>query len=205
MKWVVSTRNWDKFEEIEDIFADLPVTLISLRDFPDMGPVEETGSTLEENALLKARAAYVTTGIPAIADDTGLEVAALDGAPGVFSARFAGADATYQDNVARLLNLLEEVPPAERTARFRTCAAFVGPEGEITAEGQVEGSITRQPRGKGGFGYDSIFQPVDESRTFAQISMAEKQAGSHRGRAFNALYNLLAQSIHTTQIKETTT
>ena len=197
MKWVVATRNWDKFEEIEDIFADLPITLISLRDFPEMGPVEETGSTLEENALLKARAAYIATGLPAIADDTGLEVAALDGAPGVFSARFAGSEATYQDNVTRLLSLLEEVPPVDRTARFRTCAAFAGPEGEFTAEGQVEGTITRRPRGNGGFGYDPVFQPVDESRTFAQISLAEKQVASHRGRAFNALYHLLAQSINT--------
>ncbi len=205
MNWVVATRNWDKFEEIKDIFADLPVTLISLRDFPDVKSVEETGTTLEENALLKARAVHAVTGFPAIADDTGLEVDALDGAPGVYTARFAGPEATYEDNVDRLLSLLQDTLPAERTARFRTCAAFVGPEGEFTAEGQVEGAITRRPRGNGGFGYDPVFQPVNESRTFAQMPLAEKQARSHRGLAFRALYRLLANSISTVKFEETTT
>ena len=152
-----------------------------------MAPAE-TGATLEENALLKARAALAFAGLPAIADDTGLEVDALDGAPGVHAARYSGPGATYASNVAKLLRELHGVPPVNRTARFTTVCVAVWPDGrELHAEGSLEGVITEEPRGEQGFGYDPVFQPAGESRTYAELSDAEKNAISHRARAVRAL------------------
>ncbi len=204
MKWVVATRNRDKLKEIEAIFSDLPVTLLSMRDFPALGSVEETGTTLEENALLKARAVHAATGLPAIADDTGLAVDALGGAPGVYSARFAGLTASYEDNLSKLMELLRDVPPAQRTARFNTCAAFVDAHRELTAEGTVAGTITTRSRGRGGFGYDPVFQPDGETRTYAQMPLAQKQARSHRGIAFEALCRQLDDTFNTNLLEENT-
>ena len=203
MKWVVATWNRDKFKEIEAIFRDLPVNLLSMRDFPDLSAVEETGTTLEQNALLKARAVHAATGLPAIADDTGLGVDALDGAPGVYTARFAGPNASYEDNVAKLMALLKGLPPAQRTARFSTCAAFVDAHGELTAEGTVPGTITTRSRGTAGFGYDPVFQPDGETRTFAQMPLAQKQARSHRAIAFEALCRQLDHTFSTNLLEET--
>ncbi len=150
-------------------------------DWPD---VEETGETLEENALIKARAVVEATGLPSIADDTGLEVEALDGEPGVHAARFAGPDATYDDNVTRMLEVMEEV--GNRVARFRTVVALAFPDGvEIVAEGWVDGVIIEVRRGSGGFGYDPVFEVA--GRTLAEMTAEDKNELSHRARAIRAL------------------
>ncbi len=188
---VVASANVDKAAEIAAILADVPgLTLVPRpADVPD---VEETGDTLEANARLKARALCEATGLAAVADDTGLEVDALDGAPGVYSARFAGEGATYADNVAKMLHELDRVgavDPSARRARFRSVAFVAYPDGsELWVEGAVDGTITPEALGDGGFGYDPIFAPDGfDGRTFAQMSAEEKHAVSHRGRAFRAL------------------
>jgi XTP/dITP diphosphohydrolase len=185
---VLASANPDKAAEIVAILAGIEV----LPRPPDLNDVEETGQTLEENALLKARAVMEHTGLPAVADDTGLEVRALGGAPGVFSARFAGPNATYSQNVNKLLERLDGV--TDRRARFRTVAAVCFPDGSaVTAQGVVEGHIAVGPRGSGGFGYDPVFVPAEGGgRTFAEMEPAVKNALSHRGRAFRALRERLA-------------
>jgi XTP/dITP diphosphohydrolase len=190
MRFVLATANPDKAVEIQQILGDRVTLLPRPSEVPD---VDETGSTLEENARLKARALFEATGEAAVADDTGLEVSALDGAPGVYSARFAGESATYADNVAKLVGTL--VDARDRSARFRTVALAVLPDGrEIVAEGFVEGVIAEQPRGDHGFGYDPVFVPTEaDGRTFAEMSAEEKHALSHRGRAFRELAKLLAE------------
>ncbi|TML92156.1 MAG: RdgB/HAM1 family non-canonical purine NTP pyrophosphatase [Actinobacteria bacterium] len=189
MRLVLATANPDKAREIEDLLDGFEV-VARPASVPD---VEETGATLVENALLKARAVRDATGEPAVADDTGLEVDALHGAPGVRSARFAGPAATSDENVDKLLAALAGVPPGSRRARFRTVAAACLPDGrELVAEGAVDGVITGARRGSGGFGYDSVFVPDDgDGRTFAEMTLAEKQAVSHRFRAFSALATTL--------------
>jgi XTP/dITP diphosphohydrolase len=189
LHFVLATANPDKAREILEVLQPVGDDLrIDPRD-PSLPEVEETGETLEENARLKAQAMCDATGLPAIADDTGLEVDALDGAPGVSSARFAGEDATYTDNVALLLERLEGVEAPARTARFSTVAIARWPDGrEVAAFGAVEGSIAVAPRGAGGFGYDPVFVPDEcDGRTFAELGPAEKHAVSHRGRAFRTL------------------
>jgi XTP/dITP diphosphohydrolase len=189
-RFVLASANPDKVAEIAAILAPVGV---ELRPRPDWVPeVVEDGATLEENARLKAAAVCAATGEPAIADDTGLEVDALDGAPGVYSARYAGEDATYADNVALLLRALDEAAAAGRTsrvARFRTVAVACFPDGrEVLVTGVVEGTIAPEPRGDRGFGYDPVFVPdKGDGRTFAEMTAAEKHAMSHRGRAFRAL------------------
>ena len=180
---VVATKNADKVREVRAVLAEVApgVELVEGLDWPD---VEESGGTLEANALLKARAAAAATGIASLADDTGLEVAALDGAPGVHTARFAGPEASYAANRRALLAALEGV--ADRRARFRTVVALVLPSGEFeTAEGVLAGFITTTERGVGGFGYDPIFEV--EGRTLAELSEWEKNRISHRARALRAL------------------
>jgi len=192
---VIASANRDKAAEIRAILGVVPG--LSLRPRPDDVPdVEETGTTLEANARLKARALCEATGLAAVADDTGLEVAALDGAPGVYSARFAGDGATYADNVAKMLTELDRVGavgPTARRARFRSVAFVAYPDGtELWVEGSVDGTITPDARGDGGFGYDPIFAPDGfDGRTFAEMSPDEKHAVSHRGRAFRALADRL--------------
>lgn len=190
MQVVLASANPDKAAEIEAILGDE----VDLAPRPeDVDDVVEDGDTLEENARLKAVAIVEATGRAALADDTGLEVDALGGAPGVRSARFAGERATYEDNVAHLLAALDGVAGDERTARFRTVALFRRPDGsEIVAEGTVEGRITVEARGAGGFGYDPVFEPDEgDGRTFAELTADEKHAISHRGRAFRTLAALL--------------
>lgn len=180
---VVASKNSDKISEIEAVLTGSGLTSEIVRglDWPD---VEETGATLEANALLKARAVTESTGLPCVADDTGLEVESLGGEPGVFTARFAGPEATYDDNVDKMLTALSGV--ADRRARFRTVVALVFPDGvEFVAEGSVEGEITTGRRGDNGFGYDPIFEI--EGRTLAEMSMEEKSAVSHRARALRSL------------------
>jgi XTP/dITP diphosphohydrolase len=184
---VVATKNPDKVAEMAEILARvLPeVTLVAGLDWPD---VDETGDTLEDNARLKARAVRAATGIAALADDTGLEVAALGGAPGVSSARFAGPSASYQDNRAKLLRRLEGV--IDRRARFRTVVVLAEPGGvETVAEGVVRGVITTTERGDGGFGYDPLFEVG--GRTLAEMGEREKNRLSHRANAIGALADLL--------------
>ncbi|HET9077364.1 MAG TPA: RdgB/HAM1 family non-canonical purine NTP pyrophosphatase [Acidimicrobiales bacterium] len=191
--FVLATANPDKAVEISAILGPG----VELRPRPDsVGEVDETGDTLVENARLKALALARATGEPAIADDTGLEVDALGGAPGVRSARYAGENAGYADNVAKLLAELDGVAPP-RTARFRTVALAAWPDGrELTAEGFVAGTIATEARGSSGFGYDPLFVPDEgDGRTFAEMSPEDKHRLSHRGRAFRALAALI-ESAH---------
>lgn len=189
--FVLATANRHKADEIGEILAGV----VQLLPRPDeVDEVEETGATLLDNARLKARALAEATGRPAIADDTGLEVDALDGRPGVHSARFAGERASYADNVAKLL--VELQGEKVRRARFRTVALVAWPDGtELVAEGSVNGTIAEVPRGAGGFGYDPVFVPDEGGgRTFAELAEESGQAKhqvSHRGRAFTALASLL--------------
>lgn len=190
---VLATANADKAREIVAIVAAAcGSSVVLLPRPPEVPEVEETGATLEENALLKADALAAATGMPALADDTGLEVDALGGAPGVFSSRYSGEHATYAENVAKLLAELRGTE--DRRARFRTVAALSVPGGEpVFAEGAVEGEIAAEARGAGGFGYDPVFVPAGAGgRTFAEMDLAEKNAWSHRGRAFRAMAVKLA-------------
>ncbi len=191
MKIVLATHNYDKEIELQHSLQGLGVKICSLSEYPDIGEIEETGTTLLENSLLKAHTVYDRTGLPAIADDTGLEVDALDGAPGVYSARFSGADATYEDNVNKLLSVMEDVSDDMRSARFRTVISFVDEVQELWTEGFIEGRITRDPRGNMGFGYDPIFYIPRLEKTFAELSTAEKNKLSHRGLALQKLRKIL--------------
>lgn len=178
---VVASKNPDKISEIEAVLAGGGIGIVRGLNWPE---VDETGSTLEANALLKGRAVATATGLAALADDTGLEVAALGGAPGVHTARYAGPGATYGDNVAKLLADLEGLD--DRRATFRTVVALVMPDGqEMTAEGRLEGTIARVGRGEHGFGYDPIFE-VD-GQTLAEMGTAEKNRISHRALALQSL------------------
>jgi XTP/dITP diphosphohydrolase len=183
---VLASANPDKAHEIRAIIGDSVVLEPRPAHVPD---VVEDGSTLVDNARLKASALCDATGLPALADDTGLEVDALGGAPGVWSARYAGDHASYRDNVTKLLVELDGVVDAERTARFRTVALLRFPDGsELVADGVVEGRIARVVRGANGFGYDPVFVPSEgDGRSFAEMATDEKHAISHRGRALRAL------------------
>jgi len=181
---VVATRNRRKLEEIRRILDGLDVRLYTMDDFPDCPEVIEDGETFEENALKKAREVAACTGKYALADDSGLAVYALGGAPGVFSARYAGPEANDQDNVHRLLKELGNVTPENRGAAFVCALALADPGGtEEVFHGRVEGAIGDQPRGHSGFGYDPVFFPEGHDRTFAEMSAKEKDSMSHRGRA----------------------
>jgi XTP/dITP diphosphohydrolase len=188
-QFILATANPDKVGEITAVLADAGVDIELLPRPTTIPDVDETGETLEENARLKAEALCAATGLPAIADDTGLEVDALDGAPGVRSARFAGEDATYSDNVNLLLDRLRDVPDPRRGARFATVALARWPDGrEVAAFGEVVGTIAPRPRGGEGFGYDPVFVPEEgDGRTFAEMTSTEKHELSHRGRAFRTL------------------
>ena len=186
MRVVLASANPDKAAEIRAILGDA----IELTPRPAHVPdVVEDGETLTDNARLKAVALSDATALAAVADDTGLEVDALAGAPGVRAARYAGEHATYNDNVTKLLDELAAVPDADRTARFRTVALLRFPDGrELVADGVVEGRIARERQGANGFGYDSVFVPIEgDGRTFAEMTAHEKHAISHRGRALRAL------------------
>ncbi len=185
---VIASKNPDKVAEVKDVLAGLGVVVAEAGDWPD---VDETADTLEGNALLKARAVAAATGLPAVADDTGLEVAALGGAPGVRSARFS-EEGTYSSNRAKLKAALAGV--ADRRARFRTVVALVTPDGgEVVAEGSVDGVIADEERGANGFGYDPLFEV--EGRTFAEMTADEKHAVSHRARALRALAAKLTERV----------
>ena len=189
MRFVLATANADKAREIANVLAEAGVD-VQLEPRPDGVPdIEETATTFEDNARIKAVAVCEATEVPVLADDSGLEVDALGGAPGVRSARYAGERATSNDNVAKLLEQLAGVPDERRGARFACVALARFPDGrEVAAFGSVEGSITRERRGREGFGYDPVFVPVEgDGRTFAEMGPAEKNDLSHRGRAFRTL------------------
>ncbi len=188
----LASGNADKLLEFRAALEPLGYRLQAQSAWPDFVPAEETGSTLQENALLKARALFRHTGREAVSDDTGLLVEALDGAPGVYSARYAGPGASYSDNVNKLLRELGKRPREERGARFETVIAVVGPGHETCLCGACEGWITEAPRGNGTFGYDPVFEAEHTGRTFAQMDLPAKNQISHRGRALQALAEWLA-------------
>lgn len=201
MQILIASNNPHKSEEIAAILSGLPgIEILTLRDLAAAPPEPiEDGATLEENAYIKAREIHDATGLPTLADDTGLEVDALDGEPGVHSARYAGPSASYADNCARLLSELEARERAlesrddvSRNARFRTVICFVDGARTLFAEGSVEGTIITEPRGDSGFGYDPLFVPTGGERTFAEMPAAEKHAISHRGRAIAHLREVIA-------------
>ncbi len=195
MELVLASRNRKKAEEIRRILAGHPVEVRSLADFPDCPDVIEDADTFDGNALKKAREIAEFTGQVAIADDSGLEVDALNGAPGVHSARYAGPDATDAANVEKLLSTLQSVPDGQRSARFVCCIAIAAPGGDShTFWGFVEGSIGREPKGGLGFGYDPVFYPAGHVRTFAEMAASEKDSLSHRRKALGKLADFLKNS-----------
>ncbi|MEP0006317.1 MAG: RdgB/HAM1 family non-canonical purine NTP pyrophosphatase [Balneola sp.] len=188
-KLILASRNKNKIEEMKQLVAHLGIDVFSALDFPDLEEVEEDKPTLEGNALKKARYVNQQTGIPALSDDTGLEVKALDGAPGVFSARYAGENASYQDNVLKLLDALKG--KENRAAQFRTVVALVDGDQEWTFEGVCKGKIIEEQIGKKGFGYDPIFMPNEFAETFAQMDPNIKNLISHRGKAVQRFLEFL--------------
>lgn len=189
MKIVAATGNKHKIEEIESITKRFGMNVITKAE-AGVGDleVEETGTTFEENSLIKAEAIMKATGLPAIADDSGLEADALDGAPGVYSARFSGEDATDESNNAKLLKLMENVPDDKRSARFVSVVTLCFPDGTVVAaRGECPGTLIRSPQGDGGFGYDPLFVPVGYDKTYAEISAEEKNIISHRAKALGIL------------------
>ncbi|MFW5790304.1 MAG: XTP/dITP diphosphatase [Bacillota bacterium] len=192
-KLLISTGNKDKIIEIRAEYQDLEYEIISPEQIGLNLDVEETGSTLEENALLKARAGAEASNLLTLADDTGLEVDALDGRPGIYSARFAGEEATYEDNNQKLLKLLNDYPEEARTACFVTVAALVDPATgrEETVRGICRGRIISEFRGDNGFGYDPIFYLPEKDKTFAELTTAEKNRISHRANALKKMKKIL--------------
>jgi XTP/dITP diphosphohydrolase len=193
---MLATRNPHKVSEIAALLSDAGLTVLSFRDFPDLPEVEEDGETLEENAVKKAVTIAAVTGLPSLADDTGLEVDALGGAPGVVSARYAGPGATYDDNNRKLLKALAGVRPPRRTASFRCVVALAVPGKPVrTVEGRTDGVILEEPRGGEGFGYDPVFLPDGHDRTYAEMGAGEKNAVSHRGKAVRAAAELVREAL----------
>lgn len=195
---VLATRNRHKGEEVSALLGDLGLRIRTLADFPNAPEVEEDGVTCEANAVKKATEIARATGLPAVADDTGLEVDALGGRPGVYAARYAGEQATYEDNCQKLLRELADVPAHNRTARFLTVAALALPNGSVqVAQGALEGLITEAPRGSSGFGYDPVFLVPKLGKTLAELSAEEKNRISHRAKAFNKMREILAKPMAT--------
>ncbi len=198
MKLVIATNNPGKTGEIRQLLAGLPIDLGYLGEFANIAEVTETGSTFDENARLKASGYALQTGSYALADDSGLEIAALDGAPGVLSARYGGKNTGYPEKMRMLLSKLAGVPQDKRQARFVCAMAVADPAGEIihTAEGVCAGIIASRPRGMGGFGYDPIFIPEGRSGTFGELGEDIKQQISHRGRAISEIMRFLLDFTH---------
>lgn len=196
MRLLLATKNSDKLKEIEDILSDLGLDLLSLLDFSGYPAVVEDGKSLEENAVKKARAASAAFHMLSLAEDSGLEVESLGAAPGVFSSRFAGDKASYEENNRKLLRLLEGVPPEERAAIFRTVVAISEPTGEIISfEGACSGSISLEPRGDSGFGYDPVFFIPETGMTFAELGRERKNQISHRAKALAKVKEYLRERL----------
>ena len=195
MKLIIATHNSDKEKELRSVLDDCPVEVMSLEQFPEIGDIEETGSTLYENAKLKADTVNRITNLPCLGDDTGLEVDALGGAPGVYSARYAGDNVSYEDNMMKLLSELRSTPSEKRTARFRTIIFYTDGERELYTQGEIQGIITKSPRGSNGFGYDPVFYIPELKKTMAELKSAEKNKLSHRGQAMGKFRKLLLDII----------
>ncbi|TKS59414.1 MAG: non-canonical purine NTP pyrophosphatase [Nitrospira sp.] len=193
---VLATRNRHKGEELTALLGDLGIQIRTLADFPTAPEVEEDGTTCEANAIKKATEIARATGLTAVADDTGLEVDALGGRPGVFAARYAGEQATYEDNCRKLLQELAGIPALKRTARFLTVAAIAFPGGEVhIAQGTLEGLITEEAIGDRGFGYDPVFLVPELGKTLAELTAGEKNRVSHRAKAFAKVREILSASM----------
>jgi XTP/dITP diphosphohydrolase len=193
LKLILATHNRDKVREIRALLKNSLFTILTLDDFPQLEEIEESAKTLRQNALKKAKTVFEKTGLLSLADDTGLEVDALGGRPGVFSSRFAGNKATYQDNVNKLLDVLKDVPDVKRSARFRCVISIVGTGIEEFAEGICEGTIIREKRGSNGFGYDPIFYVPEYQKTFSELDLATKNRISHRGLALKKAIAILQE------------
>lgn len=193
---VLATRNRHKAQELASLLSDLGISIRTMDAFPQVPDVIEDGTTCEANAIKKAKAVSRATGLLAVADDTGLEVDALGGRPGVYAARYAGEHVTYEDNWRKLLRELSGVPHDSRTARFITVAAIASPSGEVqVAEGQLQGIITEEPAGAQGFGYDPVFFVPELGKTLAELSPDEKNRISHRAKAFAQVREILGRHI----------
>lgn len=191
-KLVIATQNRNKFGEMQEALAGIPWNIVPAFDFPGAPEVVEDGRTLEENSLKKAKEISLFTGLPSLADDTGLFVEALGGQPGIYAARFAGENCSYEDNVRKLLGLLTNTRDEDRKACFKTVITLFYPGNSFDQViGEAEGAITREPRGKEGFGYDPIFLPSGYSKVFAEITLEEKNKISHRGKAIKKARALL--------------
>ena len=193
MEIVLATHNLDKCKELQKSFNNANIKVYTLQDFPKIGEIIEDGDTLEENAFIKSRTVYNLTKIPAISDDTGLFVDALNGEPGIFAARYAGEGCSYSDNVNKLLIEMKNIDISLRTATFKTVVTYVSKDLELVAEGSVQGSITEKPKGNKGFGYDPIFYVTELKKTFAEMDIDEKQKISHRSRSINNLQQLFKE------------
>lgn len=191
---ILASRNEHKIAELREILGPLDINLRSALDFDRLKEVEEDQMTLEGNAIKKARYVFEEIGTAALADDTGLEVDALAGRPGVYSARYAGKDASYRENVDKLLAELAGVDMKDRRAQFRTVVALITEEGAHTFEGICRGFILTEPRGEKGFGYDPVFRPEGYEQTFAELGAESKNEISHRGRAVQKLYEWLKEN-----------
>ena len=192
---VIATQNRNKFKEVKDALSGVGWEILPGYDFPGIPDVEEDGTTLEENSQKKARIVSSFTHLPAMSDDTGLFVEVLDGQPGIYAARFAGENCTYEENVRKLLDLLKNVPLDKRRALFRTVITIYYPDGRFEqVSGEAQGDITREARGEGGFGYDPIFQPSGSSKVFAEMTLGEKNKISHRGLAVQKARTLLLKA-----------
>jgi len=194
MKLLLATQNKHKVEELTRLLQPFAVEVVSLLEFPEIGEIIEDGDTLEANALIKAKAGFAHCGLPTMADDTGLAVDALNGAPGVYAARYAGENVTYDDNVNKMLSEMSGIPESQRQARFQTAAVFYDGTQTVTALGEVPGMITTERHGDSGFGYDPIFLVPEKNRTYAQMDLEEKNLLSHRKRAFAKLIEKLSQT-----------
>lgn len=194
---ILATNNKSKVKEISEMMSGSDITFVSLADAGINVEVEETGTTFEENALLKAREICKLSGKPTISDDSGLEIDALDGAPGIYSSRFMGEDTSYDIKNNALIEKLENVANPDRTARFRCCMALVLPDGrEFVTEGAMEGIIAREPKGINGFGYDPILFIPEYNRTSAELSSEEKNNISHRGEALRKMIEVIKKELN---------
>lgn len=197
---VLASRNKGKIEELKKLLSGLPVKVLSLSDFNCIPDIEETGSTFADNAEIKAKTVSSITGKYALADDSGLEIDALGGQPGVYSNRFAGPDATDEDRYNKVLDLMTGIPEQKRTARFRAAVSIATPDGDvITVEDKCEGRIAFEPQGNNGFGYDPVFYIPELGKTAAQLSPEEKNRISHRGKAMESTKDILMKLIGNAQ------
>lgn len=193
---IIASGNKGKLKEFKELMGDLPVDVKSLADYPEIGDIEENGASFAENAYIKAKAVFDATGCLCIADDSGLEVDALDGAPGIYSARYAGEEKDDAANNAKLLAALADVPAVKRGAQFHCAIVAIDQNGKrYDAEGIVRGVILREQRGDNGFGYDPLFYVPEFDKTTAELSMDEKNAISHRGKAVRQIVEILKENV----------